>query len=215
MVSGDEVAKKDFDRNGIVKRILENEEARDCIISLLRNDHNIMVYYHCYYILQDATSIEPKKFMKYWSTFSELLKHKNSYHRDIATTLLANIISADVNNGFDEIISDYLRIAYDEKYMTGACCVRNLGKILCTRNDKTEYVFNFLIKHEEHSKYSEKQEELLKCEIVAIFDQIFERLSMENKERAAMFIRRCSKSISPKTRKISNEIMKKRKLITV
>jgi hypothetical protein len=214
LISVDEIAKFDFDRKDLVRRIMENEQDRLFVIDQILSNPQIMVYYQCFYLLQDATEQCPQLFYGHWTRISTLLYHKNSYHRDIAITLLANLIVVDENNNFDGIYNDYLNILFDPKFKTAVSCINNLRKILVIRHDKIPLVFNVLLEHKDKSKFSEKQEEYIHGEICLLFDLIIEQLNIQDRNQAQDFIFHGVNSKSPKTRKICKAIVKRRNLTT-
>ena len=76
-----------------------------------------MVYYHCYYILDKASSRNPELFYKDWKKFEKLLDHENSYHRTIGVVMLSNLITADKEKLFDKINAAVKKVA-DAKGLT-------------------------------------------------------------------------------------------------
>ena len=212
MILVNEIAKFDFNREELVNRILEDQIDRDFVLNQILTNDDIMVYYQCFYLLQDATEMKPLLFYKYWNNIVELLYHKNSYHRDIAVTLLANLVIVDCENRFDEVLSDYLKILYDDKFKTAVSCIRCFKKILPIRIDLIGIVFKNLIEHYKKTNYSEKQEEYISGEISSLFDQVFDNLDTSQKTVAVDFICNGIKSKSPKTKKICKEIIKKRNI---
>jgi len=207
-----EIANPDFNREALVNQILNNQSDREWVVEWLTTDPNIMVYYHCYYILMDATPGHPEKFIEYWDQFAGLMTHPNSYHRDIAFTLLANLIPADAEQRFDAIAPVYFKGIHDTKFMTGANCIASLGKIARSRIDQIEPIFNYLISHREKTHYTDKQEAYVHGEIAKVFDEILDGLNDINRRQAIEFITGSMQSKSPRTRKICREIAKRRNL---
>ncbi len=211
-ITKEEIARFDFNREGIVSKILNNDNDRDLIVNWVITDSNIMVYYQCFYVLQDATKSEPKLFIKYWDDFFNLTNHKNSYHRDIGYTIISNIIFADSNNRFDSISDKYLDGIYDRKFKTAVSCISNLKKIVEVRNDLAGFVFDNLIEHDKSSIFPLKQEEYIFGEIAKVFDSILDLLELEKSNEAVKYIYNNAKSKSPKTRTICKEILKRRNI---
>lgn len=120
------IAERDFDVNAFVQLAINDEEARDEIVYQMLTNSAIMVYYHCYYVVDAASQKHPEMFYVYWEEIAEMLHHGNSYHRDFAVEIIGNLTKVDQEERFAEIAEEYYGIINDEKFMTGNCCVRNL-----------------------------------------------------------------------------------------
>lgn len=119
-----------MDIDEFVEVVIGDENARAEVIKQLLNNKNIMVYYHCYYIISKASDEKPELFYKYWNDFASLLDHKNSYHRDIGLTIIANLTKVDEKSLFSNIFQSYIQHFNDEKFMTAQCFVKNMKKVL-------------------------------------------------------------------------------------
>ena len=62
-----DIADKNFDKFKYVEQIQFDEELRDLIIDQMISNKNIMVYYHCYDIVSEASCSRPDLFYKYWN----------------------------------------------------------------------------------------------------------------------------------------------------
>lgn len=203
----EEIKDKNIDVEYFSNKVINDSRFREDIISELLTNKDIMVYYHCYYIVSKASEIKPELFYDYWDEFVELINHKNSYHRDIGLTIIANLVTVDEKHYFDNILKDYLNHMNDEKFMTAQCCVKNLTKIVKSREDSRGKIIETLLAVDKKTPYSKKQKELLKCDILEVFDEVYEE--SEYKQSIAPFIKDCSNSISPKTKRKAKELIKK------
>jgi len=200
------IAEKDFDLLFFVKKTLQEKSVRDEIVVQMINNPDIMVYYHCFYVLEEAISRNPELFYPYWTEISILLYHPNSYHRDFALTLLAGLISVDDVKCFEEIGDKYFSLLYDPKLTTALCCLRGLGKILYSRPDLLPRVMTLLMQHEKTSFYPPKQEALFNADVLLLIKKNF---SIETIPPVLLtFIERQKTSLSPKTRKLANMLLK-------
>ena len=200
-----QISQNDVDIDYFVNIILKEKQMRNDIVELTLNHPHIMVYYHGYYILDKATEINPKIFYMYWEDFVKLLNHKNTYHRQIGIVILANLTKADKNNKFSGIIDDYLKCLYDKKILIGVFTVRYLRVIIKNKPEYREKIIYELLHHRGKTLYKEKQEALLEFEILEIFEDNYDEV--KNKEKMTAFIIDKQKSISPKTKKKSKEII--------
>ena len=192
------VSDKEVDRDEFAKAALGDERIRDEIVRLMVTDRRIMVYYHCYEIAAAASRERPELFHRYWDDIAPLLHHENSYHRDIALTLLANLAVADAGGRLAEIFAAYAARIGDEKFMTALCCVRNLGRIAACLPARRDEITQLLLDVDRRCRFPAKQKELLKCDVIEALEGFYESLS--DMTPVDEFVRRAGKSISPKTK---------------
>ena len=203
----DQIAEKDFDLNAFVQLAINNELVRNAIVHQMVTNSAIMVYYHCYYIIEKASQERPEMFYAYWGEIAELLHHKNSYHRDFALDIIGNLIIVDQENRFSDIREDYFSIINDEKFMTGIHCVKNLLKIYRNKPDQREPIIELILDIDCRCDYTEKQKGLLKADVLEIFGEIYDEVP--ERIRINEFIRSEANCISPKTRKKAKELINK------
>lgn len=201
-----QISKKDFDKAYFVELILSDAVVRELLVEEMLTNKKIMVYYHCYYVISEASERSPELFYTDWSRYLDLLHHTNSYHRDIGLTILANLVAVDVQK-FDLIIDEYFGLLQDEKFMTAECCLKNLEKIILLKPKYADAFVHRIIDILHTSRYSEKQQALFSGKLVELFDHVYEYL--EDKKRMYDFALMNSDSISPKTRKIVKAFIKK------
>ncbi len=202
-----EISEKNVDIDKYINLILKDENIRDDIVDLTLHHPHIMVYYHGYYILDKATELEPSIFYKYWDEFESLLKHKNTYHRQIGIVILSNLSDVDMNNNFSKIMKDYLNCLYDNKILIGTYCVKYLKNIIRNKPEYKNQVMDELLNHRKKTHYNKKQEALLEFYILELFEENYQEL--ENKDKINSYITERQISISPKTKKKSKELIKK------
>ena len=203
----DKIAKKDFDVNEFVQLAIAHENIRKAIIRHMLTDPSIMVYYHCYYVVEKASQKRPDIFYPYWDDIAGLLRHKNSYHRDFALEILGNLTQVDKENRFAEIADEYFGIVNDEKFMTGNCCVKNLIKIYRYKTEHRERIIETLLDIDNRCDYSDRQKAVLKADVLEIFDEVYSDLTEQEKIEA--FIKEERHSISPKTRAKARQLVEK------
>jgi hypothetical protein len=201
------IAEKDFDVDEFVQLAINSENARNEIVHQMRTNSSIMVYYHCYYVVEKASQKQPEIFYPYWDEISELLHHENSYHRDFAVEIIGNLTKVDQENRFAQVEDDYFGIINDEKFMTGNCCVKNLLKIYRHKPEQRGRIIETLLDIDNCCDYTEKQKGVLKADVLAIFDEVYEEVL--ERDEINEFIKAEVGSISPKTRKKAEELIKK------
>jgi hypothetical protein len=170
------ISKKDFDLDHFVLLALTDEHAREEIIGLLIHDPDIMVYYHCYTILDRASQQQPALFYPYWGEFTPLLRHPNSYHRDFGITLCANLAAAGQPNRFASIFEDYFACLHDAKFMTTCCCVSHSLIIMRNQPGLRDGIIARLLDIDRQCDYPPKQKALLKCAVLEVFDHVYSEI---------------------------------------
>lgn len=120
----EEISRKDFDVPKWGKMAVDDYRIREILIQQLISNENIMVYYHCYYILDLATATAPKEFYPYWDEIAKLLYHKNSYHHNISMSLIANMIEIDNERKFNSLFDQFILLIDDKKITTSICALR-------------------------------------------------------------------------------------------
>lgn len=200
------ISDKDVDIDKFADKALKDPQIRDTLVQFMLNNQKIMVYYHSFYILSEASQREPKLFYHNWDDFLSLLNHHNSYHRDFALVLLANLTKVDKENKFYLIFDDYFSHINDEKFMTARKCIQNTAKILANREELTEDIINILLDVDNRSDFPEKRKALLKSDVIELFSEFY--LQIEDKQRINEFVKGELNSISPKTRIKAGEFIK-------
>lgn len=202
-----DIADENFDKFRYVERVQSDEELRDLIIDQMISNENIMVYYHCYEIISEASLRKPELFYKYWAIFGSLLHNKNSYRRDIGLTIIANLSKSDENNLIIEIIDEYLEYAHDKKFMISRYCIKNSSKIMLNKPQLMEKISIYFINLIDSCNYPLKQKELLINDIIEAFDAIY--IKYGNKMALMDFIIDKTTSSSPKIRRRAKEFILK------
>ncbi|RPI84090.1 MAG: hypothetical protein EHM41_14230 [Chloroflexi bacterium] len=198
------ISKQDFDLDSFVRLVISDEQARSEIVHQMLHHEHIMVYYHCYYVIAKASEQCPELFYPYWDDIECLLDHKNSYHRDFAITILANLTAVDKEDRFSLIFDNYFEHLHDAKFMTAHGCIRNAQIIIRNKPELKDGIISLLLDIDHQCCYPEKQKGLMKGAVLEIIEQVYEK--EEDKKRLKVFILRELTSVSPKTRKKAKEL---------
>jgi hypothetical protein len=202
-----EISVKEIDIDHYTKLAIEDDNIRDEIIRQMITNPDIMVYYHCYYVADKASFERPELFYPYWPEIAPLLQHANSYHRDFALTILANLTKVDQDNLFSKLFDGYFEHLNDTKFMTSLCCVRNSLKIIRNKPELRETILALLLDVNQRCTFPEKQVALMKFDILVIVDSVY--AETRDKESLQAFIKAGIHSISPKTRRKAKDLVKK------
>jgi hypothetical protein len=167
----EKVSLKDFDLSGFKELTLVEEDFRTEVVDQMIHNPQIMVYYHCFYILDAASVQNPDLFYHFWKDICVLLDHSNSYKRDFALTILATLSAVDKDDHFADIEEQYFSLLFDKKFMTALCCIRNLTRVLSRKPEMLPRVMTLLLRHEKNTPYSASQEALFNAEILTLIQQ--------------------------------------------
>ena len=205
------IAVKDFDLDAFVQLAIEDEGVRGELVRQMIANADIMVYYHCYEVLSKASQAEPQLFYPYWPDIAPLLDHPNSYHRDFALTILANLTKVDQQDLFASLADQYVVHINDAKFCTAQYCVRNCQKIITHNPERLDFFLDRLLELDTYCDYPAKQKDLLKYDVLVILEQVYDQSS--RKAQLNAFIRDASMAVSPKARKKAKELLKKKFVI--
>lgn len=201
------ISDKDVDIDKFADMALKDPQIRDTLVQLMLNNQKIMVYHHSFYIISEASQREPELFYHYWDDFVSLLNHPNSYHRDFALVMLANLTRADRENKFSLLFDDYFSHINDEKFMTARKCIQNTAKILANKEELTEDIINILLDVDKRCDFPKKRKALLKSDVIELFSEFY--VQIDNKEGVNEFVKGELVSISPRTKKKAMEFVRK------
>ena len=205
-----EISAKDADIEAFTDGVLRDGQLREAVLDLLFSRSEIMIYYHCYYIIDAASGRMPGLFYDRFDEFAALLDHKNSYHRDIGLSVIANLSAADTGGKTAELLGRYAGHLRDSKFMTAQCCVRGLGRIAAQRPELAPRIAGLLTGAglpSDDCPYTEKQLALLGAGIIEAFEPLFPGSGFDAELTA--FAEARLKSISPKARKAAAAFLKR------
>ena len=201
------ISVKDVDVDTFVHLAVSDDSARDAIVKHMVTHPHIMVYYHCFYVVDKASRQRPDLFYPYWPEVAALLQHSNSYHRDFALTIIANLTQVDQDDLFAGVYTDYFAHINDDKFMTGQCCVQNSVKIIRHRPDFRDRILALLLDMERLCTYTEKQKAVLRADVLDVLDEVY--AEVRDRTEVHAFINDSITSLSPKTRRKAKELVKK------
>ena len=195
---------KDYPRDLFTQRVLTDEADRDMAVDLMVHHPAIMVYYHCYEVLKDASKREASKFLGYQKVFRQLLTHQNSYHRNFGLTLLANITAHSDTVDFSAFAHEYVQCLHDPKFMTAQCCLENLDQIITFRPEYTPDVVKEVLNDQHFCRYTAKQRAVIRSDVMTVLHTAY--LNGVHHERMFAYVAEQRTSSSPKTRKMAKRL---------
>lgn len=198
---------KGCDLGVFVEAATLDESVRDEIVRLMIADPGIMVYYHCFSVVSRASQEHPELFYRYWQALVPLLKHENSYHRDFALTILANLTAVDGDHRFRAVYRDYFAHVHDPKFMTARCCVQNAAKVIANAPEFGNDIAALLMDLDHSSAYTAKQQALLTSDVLVVLEGALGHLA--DRVRVMRFVAAARDSISPRARNKAREMARR------
>ncbi|WNY23742.1 hypothetical protein MmiHf6_10570 [Methanimicrococcus hongohii] len=211
----EEISDPNFDLQYYTAAAEKDKDFRDFIVDEMLNHKQIMVYYHCYYIAEAVSESSPELMYEYWDGIEKLLKHKNSYHRNFALSILARLSKVDADNKMNNCIDDYLSLLDDVKFMTANDCIQNCALIAVYKPELSEKIVQTIIDYidcidcivsEKGTGRNERQLSFLAGSAIESFGSFYE--NYENKKQMIEFAESNLNGDSPKTRKIAKAFLK-------
>jgi hypothetical protein len=201
----EEISNPKFNVNEFVDKAIRDQQTRDEIIRLMMTNPDIMVYYHCYYVVSKASEARPELFYAYWPQMVSLLDHPNSYHRNIGLEVIANLAGVDDKDLFTLAFDRYFERIHDDKLLTCQYCLQGSKKIMQAKPALVKRILPLLLDLDEQLPFAEKQKEYLKGDLLdALGDHLQD---VEFGTRIAAFIVSCRTSRSPKTAKKAKQMI--------
>ena len=198
-----EYSKQNIDIKSFADIILNDNNKRELMMSEMLTNNNIMVYFNGYLIIAEASEALPELFYTHFEDIAKLLSHKNSYHRNIALHLLANMASIDKDNKFDKVIDSYYKTLSDIKFQTKLYCIKHSAKIIRARNDLADKIIRLIIESLNAKDFNIKQKNLLVFNVLSLIEDSCNLFN--DKEYIKSFIRHLENT-TPKINRLINKI---------
>jgi len=161
--------------------------------------------YNCFKIIYNVSEKKPDILYPYWDFFENHLRSKNNYHKMSAVLIIANLSSIDNEKKFERLFNEFYGYLKSEKTITSIYIVKSSGKIACSKPHLIKKITKILLNIEKI--HPGKQIELVKSAAIESFSDYFEYI--ENKKAIIDFVKKQTNSVSPKTRKIAKDFLKK------
>jgi hypothetical protein len=165
--------------------------------------------YNCARVLFHAIQSHPDLFYPYWDRFTEAIDSPNAFHRSVGAQAIAHLASVDITHRLDPIFDRYLKLLDDPKVMVSRYFIETLPLIYRARPDLQARIVACLMAIDK-TRHTPSQKDLLKGDIIDLFDQLFNILPEKDRKRAVSFTKTQLESSSPKARKAAREFGKKR-----
>ena len=165
--------------------------------------------YNCARVFSRAIQSRPDLFYPDWDRFAEKIDSPNSFHRSVGAQAIAHLASVDDDCRLDPIFDHYLELLNDSKVMVSRYFLETLPLVYRARPDLQARIIACLL-NVDKTKHTPSRKDLLKGDIIRLFDQLFDSLSTKDKKKALSFAKDQLESSSPKARQAAQDFEKKR-----
>lgn len=163
--------------------------------------------YNAFKILLPYSEVSPGKLYSAWDTLVKILNKDEVSNKYVAIPLIANLVSIDKENKFDQIFDIFYDLLNHESPVVSPHIAGQSGKIIKAKPYLQEKILEELFSTDEKSAC--RQKELLKSYVIDALDVCFDVI--KDKEKALHFAENQIASESPKTKKRAKEFLKKYK----
>jgi len=192
-----------------IKEITSRAESDSGVLSvILKNTRskNDTLRYNCYQILLTVSATSPSSLYGQWDSLVEMLDSTNNYFKYQAIYLIANVLSADTEDRFNEISKKYFGLIHDPSIMIASHLALNAGKIAKAKPELRPVITKLLLDAGKGSR-DRKSGELLQSYIIDAFEQYIDGAG--DLKNVVSFVQEQLESGSPKTRKAAKEFLKR------
>ena len=183
----------------LVEYALQDAALRDLLVEHAF-DKDETLRYNSIRVLWRAVDREPRLFYRYWDRFAGMITSPNGFHRSAAAQLIASLASADDDCKLDRLFDDYMRLLDDPKVMVTHYFVETLDHVCRARPDLQKRVMTALL-NIDRSKHTRQHKDMLKADILAVCDALFESLPPELQRKSVELAEATLDCTSPKSRK--------------
>jgi len=183
----------------VVEPALGDGELRQFLVegSLQKNE---TLRYNCVRVMLRALAREPRLFYEYWDRFAGMIASPNGFYRSSSAQAIAYLVSVDRDCRLDPLLHDYLGLLDDSKVMVSHYFLETLDRLYRARADlRTKLIATLL--GIDRTRHSTQRRDMLKADILQVFERLFDILPPEDRVRAITFAEAALGSSSPKTRK--------------
>lgn len=191
----------------VVQPALETADIRDLLVDGCFAKEE-MYRYNCVRVLLRAMRQCPELFYLYWDRFEGGIDSVNGFHRSSSAQAIAYLSSVDTDRRLDTSFNHYLALFDDQKIMVTHYFLDTVSLIACARPDLQSKIINALLGIDK-THHSTAHKDLLKADIISVFDQLFNTLTASQRKKILAFVGKELKNSSPKTRKAAKEFQKK------
>ena len=164
------------------------------------------IRYNCFKVILLISEEHPEILYQHWTLFAKMLGSDNSYFKNIAVQVIANLTKIDTENRFEKLFDKYFGELNSEKTMVAGHAAGNAGKIALSKPGLQLKITRMLINI--NTTYHGKQVDLIKGYAIEAFHQYYDKTNVKGKNRILEFVKKEQTSRSPRTRKAALAFLK-------
>ena len=162
--------------------------------------------YNCFRILEIVSARHPEVLVSHWNFLVDLLKSRYDPSRYSALHIIANMVTAGRDGGFEAIFDLYFDLLEEDNLPLVAHLAGLAGKIALAKPRLQSRITEKLLSIDQ-THFNNERNELIKGYAIESFDEYFEYAP--DKEIIAAFVKDQIHSPSPKTRKKAADFLSK------
>ncbi|HMD90710.1 MAG TPA: hypothetical protein VKF38_16260 [Anaerolineaceae bacterium] len=162
--------------------------------------------YNCFRILEIVSARHPDVLVPHWNFLVDLLKSRYDPSRYSALHIIANMVTAGKDGGFEAIFDLYFDLLEEDNLPLVAHLAGLAGKIALAKPRMQSRITEKLLSIDQ-THFNNERNELIKGYAIESFDEYFEYAP--DKEIIAAFVKDQIHSSSPKTRKKAADFLSK------
>jgi hypothetical protein len=164
------------------------------------------IRYNCFRVLEIVSSKHPEVLVSHWSFLVELLKSQYDPSKYNALHIIANMVAAGKDGGFESIFDTYFDLLEEDNLPLVAHLASLAGKIARAKPRLQSRITEKLLSIDQ-THFNGERNELIKGYAIESFNEYFEHAP--DKEIIAAFVKDQIRSSSPKTRKKAADFLSK------
>jgi hypothetical protein len=197
--------KKVTDLKPALQLALEDAAAREALVGGFLSKEETFRH-NCFKVLLPVAEYDPALLYPHWDSFVTMLRSANSYHRMIAVTFIARLVSADTERRFDHIYDAYFAHLDDESVIVARYVAQNARWIARARPEWLGEITTRLLEIV-HTYHNAARRDLLAADVIAFCSEFLELAPDQPRIRA--FVEGQAESKSPKARQAARDFMKR------
>ena len=170
------------------------------------DNKNSQVRYNSFRILEIVSAKHPEALVSHWNFLVELLTSQSEPSKYNALLIIANLVSAGKDGGFEAIFDVYFDLLEEDNLPLVAHLAGLAGKIARAKPRLQSRITEKLLSIDQ-THFNDERNELIKGYAIESFNDYFEHAP--DKEIIAAFVKDQIHSSSPKTRKKASDFLSK------
>lgn len=143
----------------------------------------------------------------YWNAFTALLESPSSVSLWNGLIILSYLVEVDSERRFDGVIDRYITHLWDGKLVNAANVILGSGRILKARPDFYDRIITVLVKVDRIPLPTDECHEVIRGHVLRVIGDCSNLVNGD--ERVAYFVRHCTKSSRPSTRRKAEELVQR------